>query len=90
MVEKIWLYAYVRTTPWTTDTSQKIHMQVTYDEGQTWWYLPKKKMLPLSATVTADYEIGFADNQNGQCTFFFPPVTSQNTLAHRTWIIKGT
>ena len=92
-VEKLWLYAYMRVEPWTSDDGQSVRLQMSFDEGNTWYWLPTKKntaMLTSPVSFT-DYEHKYvAGDRNDQFLFFYPPNTLSNTIQYRTWLYKGT
>jgi hypothetical protein len=92
-VDKLWLYAYLRVEPWTADDWQKVRLQVSLDEGNTWYWLPTKKFTPLETSPISftDYEHEYvAGGRNDQFRFFFPANTLSNTIQYRAWLYKGT
>lgn len=91
-VEKNWLYAYLRTSNWLSDDGQKVRMQVSFDEWQTWLWMPIKKRLNLEITPSdfTDYEHWYdAATRNDQWLFFFPTDILSNTIQYRAWLYRG-
>jgi hypothetical protein len=82
----------MRVNPWEFDDGQKIRLQMTFDEGITWYWLPTKKntdMLVNPADFT-DYEHKYVEGQrNDQFLFFYPKNTLSNTIQYRAWLYKG-
>jgi len=89
-VDKLWVYGYVRVKKWFVDDGQKVALQVSFDDGQTWNYVPTKKWKEFSPTLdwnNTDYSIGF-DQQDQQLTFIFPYNTKSGTILYRCWLHK--
>lgn len=91
-MDKLWVYAYVRVKKWFEDAGQRIAMEISLDEGDTWNFVPTKKGKPFSPTIdwnNEDYCIGF-DQADQQLTFIFPYNTKSGTILYRCWLKKGS
>lgn len=90
-VDKLWIYAYVRVQKWLIDDGQRVAMEMSFDEGKTWAYIPSQADKPFSSTNdwTDLYSISQGTAEDAQqLTFFFPYNTRSGTILYRCWLKK--
>ncbi len=88
-VDKLWVYGYVRLSN-PIDTTEKIAMQFSFDDGKTWKFCPTKKWNPFIDTIDWNDPTYAAwwEQWSMQLTFIFPYNTKSGTIIYRCWLKK--
>jgi hypothetical protein len=92
-IDKTWIYTKVITKGWTSNDGQAIRLEVSFDYGTTWKYVPIIKNTALSSnpSLFTNYESNYNNAVNGiEHKFYFPYNTYSRSIQYRLTLIKGS